>query len=266
MKIKHRIGITIDKYQRKILIEIGLIERNNQEEFFVFELFDDDVKYQSFKKYINEWNLPDLIETEFTTSELNSASLLVYNYTWSNGYPQPEDDFGYIGTTYKKEGYCKSCGTGLVQQEPFRIKKEPVWGNKKLFDLNWVFDEIFVSKEAYETIFKGFGIGCREVRLFKKETAIQNTVQLEIPTTSIEINLENQTYEICNACGIKKYSPQIKGFFPKLSAPVTELHCFKSVEYFGSGANAHKKIFMSQELRQAMLKNKIKSQFMPVKN
>ena len=266
MKIKHRIGITVDINQLKILNRIGIIDSNFKGSFLLIELYEDDSRYGFFKKYIEEWDLPDIVETEFTDDELNNASLLIYNYTWSNGYPQPEDNFQYKDTTYKKDNYCKSCGVGLVQQEPFRIRKEPVWKNKKIFDLNWVFDEIFVSTDAYRSIFMPFGIGFKEVRLFKTDTVIQNTVQLDIPTTTEEINLISQPYQICKSCGEKKYSPQIKGALSGLTASVGQLHCFKSREYFGSATNAHKKIFISQKLRQEIIKHKIKTKFIPIES
>lgn len=262
MKIIYKIYNDWEQDQIKILNQFNI---NVELGYDSFEIEENEI-YFKLKEYLEEWNVSGFFGTQFNDDEISSAKQVVYNGTWSNGYPQPEDDFGYIGSTYKVQGYCKSCGTGLVQQEPFRIKKEPNWGNKKLFDLNWVFDEIFVSREAYESIFKNFGIGYKAVRLFKKETTIQNTVQLEIPTTTVELNLQNQSYEICAVCGTKKYNPQFKGFFPKLSASVNGIHCFKSVEYFGSGASAHKKIFMTQELRQTMIKQKIKSQFIPVES
>ncbi len=262
MKIIYRAYNDWKQDQVKYLSQYGINVELGYDRFDI----EEGELYHKLKPYLEKIGTTYSVGTLYDVNEINSAKLLVYNGTWSNGYPQPEDDFGYICTTYKKAGCCKSCGTGLVQHEPFRLKKEPVWGNKKLFDLNWVFDEIFVSRESYESIFKFFSIGCKEVRLYKKETTIQNTVQLEIPTTAVEINLQNQPYEICKVCGTKKYNPQIKGFFPKLSASVIGMHCFKSAEYFGSGASAHKKIFMTQELRQAMLKHKIKSQFIPMES
>lgn len=262
MKIVHRIYHNWKQDHVKYLSQFNI---NVELGYDKFDIEEGEV-YQKIKATLESWGTTSSVGTFYTESEIDTSFTLVYDGTWSNGYPQPESGFGYIGTTYKKEAWCKSCGIGLVQQEPFRLKKEPVWSNKKLLDLNWIFDEIFVKKEVYESIFKDFSIGCNEVLLFKKETTIQNTVQLEIPTTNVEFNLQNQPYQICNVCGIKKYSPQLKGFFPKLSKQIIGIHCFKSLEYFGSGASAHKKVFMSQELRQAMLKQKIKSQFIPVES
>jgi hypothetical protein len=230
-----------------------------------FEIEEGDIYFQ-LKKYFNEWGVSEFYGTEYNEKEISSSKILIYNGSWSNGYPQPEDDFGYIGTTYKKESYCKNCGTGLVQQEPFRIKKEPNWGTKKMFELNWIFDEIFVRKEIYEQVFRKYDVDYKEVLQYKKETIIENIVQLILPTSKSKINIENQPFETCNSCGIKKYSLQIKGFFPSLIENDNPFQIFKSQEYFGSGANAHKKIFITQKLRQELLLQKVKSQFIPVSN
>ncbi len=263
MKIIHKIGINPDNYQKQKLCDIGI--NVSQNSFQTFEIEENSEQFMRLKPYIEMWELPDMINTEFTNRELNAALLLVYNFTWVNGYPQPEDDFGYIGTTYKKEGYCKTCGTGLIQQAPFRLKKEPNWGTKKMFELNWVFDEIFVRKEVYEEIFKKYGIEAMPVFLYKKDVVIENTVQLNIPSIKVLSDLEKQPFEICKTCGTKKYNPQIKGFFPPFKAPVEGLQIFKGQEYFGSGASAHKKIFLTQELYKEMQKYKIKSEFIPLR-
>ncbi len=262
MKIIYKIYNNWNQNQIKILNQFDIKVELGYDSFDI----EEGDTYFKLEKYLKEWKVSEFYGTQYDIKEIESAKLLVYNGTWSNGYPQPEDDFGYIDRTYKRDGYCKSCGTGLLQQDSFRIKKEPIWGNKKIFDLNWVFDEIFVSKESYETIFKNFGIGFKEVKLFKKETVIQNTIQLDIPVSNAEINLQNQPYETCNVCGIKKYTPQIKGFFPAFKKESNGIHCFKSLEYFGSGASAYKKIFISQELRQIIVRHKIKSQFIPCRS
>lgn len=261
MRVIHRIGINADDFQKKVLQDIGIAIPNG---FCAFELEENTEQYSKLKPYIEKWQLLDILNTQFTNEELDTAPLLAYNFTWSNGYPQPEDNFGYIGVTYKKEGYCKNCGTGLVQQSPFRLQKEPTWGTKKIFELNWVFDEIFVRRDTYEQLFKPYGIQSMPVLHYKKESVLENTVQLVLPGANLKLNLEKQPFESCKMCGTPKYNPQIKGFFPSLEEPIPAMPIFKSLEYFGSGASAYKRIFIAQELRQEMLKHKIKSQFIPV--
>lgn len=263
MKFIHRIVFKPDKTQRRVLQELG-ISVPPYNDLFVFEFDEKDEKLISLKPYIDKWQLVDNIRTEFTKKELDSASFLIWFPLWLNGYPMPDEDFGYIGTTYQKQGYCKVCGSGLLQQSPFRLRKSPKWGSKKIFGLNWVFDEVFVRKDVYETIFKKYGIESMPVLLYKKDVIIDDTVQLIIPSTKVFSNLKEQPYEICKICGMKKYNPKIKGLFPSFKDPITELHMFKGQECFGSGAMSYKQIYVSQELRQEMIKYQIKSDFSPV--
>jgi hypothetical protein len=46
-----------------------------------------------------------------------------------------------------------------------------------------------------------------------------------------------------------------QGFFPEYKNPLP--HIFKTKEYFGSGAQADKKIIISGELRDILIKEKI---------
>ena len=147
MKFIHRIVFKPDKTQRRVLQELG-ISVPPYNDLFVFEFDEKDEKLISLKPYIDKWQLVDNIRTEFTKKELDSASFLIWFPLWLNGYPMPDEDFGYIGTTYQKQGYCKVCGSGLLQQSPFRLRKSPKWGSKKIFGLNWVFDEVFVRKDG----------------------------------------------------------------------------------------------------------------------
>lgn len=263
MKVIHRIGVNIDDNRRRVLGEMGIpVPSNNG--FFSFDLEEGTERLIRLKPYMVKWQLPDMIRTVFTKQELDSATYLTCFPLWTNGYPMPDDGLGYIATTYQKQGYCKVCGTGSNQQSPFRMRKTPNWGSKKTFGLNWVFDEIFVRKDVFEMVFEKYGIEAMPVLLYKKDSLIEDTVQLIIPSTTVPSDLKGQPYEICKTCGIKKYNPEIKGFFPRFTNSVSGLHMFKGVEYFGSGANAYKQIFVSQALRQEMLKYQIKLDYVPV--
>lgn len=207
---------------------------------------------------LNKWGIESFVGTTYDKQDLNNASLLVYDGVWQNGYPMPDNDAGYKNITYNLDDYCEACGIGKVQKAPFRLKSEPRWGNKSMFDLNWIFDETFVRRDVYEELFKPKGLACSEVLLHKKETIIGNTVQLIIPKVKVPLALKNQPFEICGECGRKKYSPQIKGFFPSFEKEVPDLQMFKCSEYFGSGADAHNKIFITNDLWKEMQVRKIK--------
>ncbi|MGS2727906.1 hypothetical protein ACU8DI_15295, partial [Psychroserpens sp. BH13MA-6] len=62
------------------------------------------------------------------------------------GYPQPEDDFGYMELTYEPNIGCPTCHIGIKQNNPFRFRSEPKAKNSQFIGLNWVFDQIFVRE------------------------------------------------------------------------------------------------------------------------
>jgi hypothetical protein len=200
----------------------------------------------------------------FTDDEKNNAKYLVILVNWDNGYPMPDGDGGYKKLTYDDTNYCNTCGIGLMQKEPFRLRKAPNWGgHKKVFSLNWVYDELFVRKDFYDNLLKPLGIGSKEVLLYKKETVIEDTVQLVIPNTDAALNLEDCPFQVCKDCNRKRYDLINNGFFPEFNEHVGSLPILKSLEWFGTGANARKYIIVSQELRREFVKNKISATYIP---
>lgn len=73
------------------------------------------------------------------------------------GYPQPEDDFGYLNQTYDMTNACPTCHIGLKQVDEFRFKSEPKAKHSYFIGLNWVFDQIFV-RPPVEEIFTNEGV------------------------------------------------------------------------------------------------------------
>ena len=139
-----------------------------------------------------------------------------------------------------------------VQKDAFRLKKAP---QHKLSGLTWVYDELFVQLEVYHSIFEPLGIKCREVKLFKGDKIIPNIVQLVIPDTDESLDLHEYSLQICPVCGRIKYEAKVNGFYPIQRSPLS--HLYRSKEYFGDGAAANRKIFISGELRDVLIKEKI---------
>lgn len=205
--------------------------------------------------------------TTYDKKDIKDSSLLVYVATWVNGYPQPEDTDKYLRATYDLEDYCGKCGIGAVQKKPFRVKKETKWGEKKLFDLNWVHDEIFVRDDIYQSVFRELGINSLPVVLHKNENVIENTVQLKIPfIDNNALKLDDHPFTICEICGRKKYGPKVKGYFSNFKKQIPpELQIFKCNEFFGAEFTAHNKIFITTELLKKLNSLKVKPNVWPVR-
>jgi hypothetical protein len=262
MKIVHKVFNDWTLEQIKILFSLGIHVDKGYDSFDIEEgkIFD------IIKTYFDEWGITrTAYGTIYEDSELDNATLLTYTPTWDNGWPQPQEKFGYKKITYFEDSYCKTCGIGKIQQSPFRLKKAPSWGGvKSIFSLYWVLDEVFVRKDIYHTIFEKYGLKTMPVLLYKKESVVEDTLQLIIPKTDAALDMKDFPFEICKTCGRKKYSPKTRGYFPSFKEPVKDMQIFKCQEYFGGGTNAFNRIFVTQEVRQELIKYKAKSAFMPL--
>jgi len=250
MKIKHRITGNWEKNQSKVLEKYGF----RVEGFDVLEIEENDI-YFELEPYFKKWDVSDIRYPEFTKKEIKDSLLSVKNGSHNHGYPMPDDDSGYLDLTYDLTNYCEECGIGLKQKDSFRIKNIPKEGKKRMFQLNWVYDEIFVDTQLFDEVFKPLGIKSRKVLRYKKDIPFENVVQLVIPETEESLKLEGYPIEEYGQCNKKKYQPMPIGFYPSYSNIIAPI--FKSKEYFGSGASAFKRIFITRELRDKLIELKI---------
>lgn len=216
----------------------------------------EEETYFKVKDYIYEWSGSGGIRyPEFAEKERKESLLSLKSGGHEHGYPMPDMDFGYRELTYDLRDYCSSCGIGLKQKDAFRLKNVPPAGKKQIFSLGWIYDELFVERKIYNEIFEPLGIKCREVLKYKKDTVFEDTVQLVLEETQEKLHLVDYPTESCSACGRTKYQPMPQGFYPMYKAIIAPI--FKSYDYFGSGASATKKIFITKELREKLIALKI---------
>lgn len=117
------------------------------------ELVENE-KNKPVLEILEKWKVQKFVGTTYDNKDIAKASLLVYVGVWENGYPMPDNDSGHLKLTYDTSDYCEQCGIGKRQKAPFRIRIQPKWGTKSMFELYWILDEIFVRKEIYESVFK----------------------------------------------------------------------------------------------------------------
>lgn len=250
MKIKHRITGNWDKGQSKILAKYGF----KVEGFDVLEIEENET-YFELSSYFKKWDILDIRYPEFTKKEIKDSLLSAKNGSHNHGYPMPDDDFEYLNLTYDLTDYCESCGTGLKQKDSFRIKNTPKEGKKRMFQLIWINDEVFVDISLFNEVFKPLGIKSKKVLKFKKEIPFENVVQLVIPETEENLNLSEDSIEKCTKCNRHKYQAMPQSFYPSYINVIAPI--FKSKEYFGSGTSAFKRIFVTKELRDKLIELKI---------
>lgn len=260
MKIFHQYITTWNDKQVKKLEKFGVKILKPNQPVNVYEDCGNGLK-----DYLDNLSIFHVKGVEFSSEELNNAEYSVLNQILLIGYPMPDSNGGYLERTFNTDNYCSECGIGLEQKEAFYIKKVPS-KKTKIFSLNWVYDELFVEREYYNEIFKPLGYKFRDVRSSSKPYAIIDSfVQLVIPTIDESLDISGFDYEICNTCHYKKTHPTLTNFFPLQDNPLQTI--YKSKEYFGSGASARKKIFLSKKMRDLLIEtaNLPKEVFWPCK-
>jgi hypothetical protein len=242
MRIIHNISLSANEHKRGEFLKAGVALSHG---FSTFKIDEADPRWNDIKALSAKYRACDIAATKFTASELDDAEFLSVEPTWHHGYPMPDDDRGFLSATFDLTNYCENCGIGKKQAAPFRVKKLPVWGNKGILQLNWIFDEYFVKPEVWSDIFNHFGVENRPVVLHKTEEVASSVVQLDNQELA-NLNLDGFPYEQCSYCARTKYLPVTRGFFPRPVKATT--HLFRSREYFGSGANAFQMVVISNLL------------------
>ena len=235
--------------------------------FVSLDIYESNQHWNYIEKYCDIHNVgkPIRSETIFSKNELNNAQWLTLRSKWHNGYPQPEAAFGYKkDITYSNDKHCSTCGDGLKQIDSFRLKKQPNWGNKHFFMLNWVFDELFVDGVAKNILEKEgiTGISFLEVKNKKGTEVFEDTYQMIIhnrlkPGLITERRSIDDIY-VCAECGVPKYHPTGMGmlaFKKEIFEGAPDV--VKTAEIFGWGHAAPTEIIVSQKVYQTITKNRL---------
>lgn len=274
MEIKNHIIFDEDDAPKlaKYLSENG-IEYKDSECFFVLDISEQSPHWPTIKKKLKK-DISYISETTFTIDELNSAEWLQVRSAWRFDYPQPEDHYGYESITYTKEHLCDECKNGLIQQAPFRFKKEPKWGKRNFMMTNWVYDEFFVSPRAKKILENENipNISFMPVLNKKGNVVFEETYQLIIesllPLGLISKESCIQAKYHCSKCNRVKYHTNGRGqyVFPRAifenMPPI-----IKTSDCFGWGAESHRLIIVNQEIFQLLRRNGLDSSlvFEPIK-
>lgn len=246
MRVYRQISDNWDKNQVRVMHQYNI---DVQEGIYSFNVYDLKL-YTELKPLFDKWEVSDYMGVHFTKKEILSSDYCKIEYWNMCGYPMPDNDHGYLYNTYETRNLCSKCGIGKVQKDDFRVKKVPkypIWG------LGWVFDEFFVRTELYEKIFKPLGIECRSLRKYKDDSIFESYVQLVIPVIDEPLDLSLYDPQVCPKCGVTKYDPKIRGFYPLQETPLP--YIYKSKEFFGDGFSANRKIFVSALLQGLMIEN-----------
>lgn len=263
MKIIHRIGLRATSSQRRELERLGLslppglAIPGGGDPLLAFDVTEDHPAWSELKALLCEWGESEgVVRTEFTKSELAKAAWLELTPAWHHGFPQPNQDvFGYRGATYDLSGWCEHCGVGLRQKAPFQMTGEPKWGRNSILQLNWVFDEFFVTPDLWASVFRPAGVAFMPV-LDPGGAELRTVVQLVVEE-GVEVETNGLVSRLCSWCGRIKFEPVPRGEFPALRAkPAAPIA--KTSDYFGSGFQADRRVLISQNLAKILLDMRVR--------
>jgi hypothetical protein len=254
MQIIHRISIASSGDVQRELARLCIVVADRG--FVSFEVDESHEAWPALSDWIARRRAVDVVSTKFSKKEVSDARWLELMADWHHGYPQPNEDiFGYRPVTYDLTNWCSQCGVGMKQKAPFQMKGEPKWGKNGILQLNWVFDEYFVTPELWTGIFEQQGIGCRPVTNTKGDE-LKTVVQLVIEE-EVGIVPKGLSFERCAKCARTKYLPVTRGPFPALAEEPTDAIA-KTKEYFGSGGQADKRVVVSQKLAHSLAVAKVR--------
>jgi hypothetical protein len=250
MQIIHRVMVTTYPNIKAELASLGVAHFAEQGGVVFFQCEEANSFWPKIVQWIGAVGASQNVTTKFSAEEVSSARWLELEPEWHFGYPQPnEHEFGYLKAAYDLSSYCEECGTGCRQKLPFQMKGEPKWGRRSILQLNWVFDEYFVTPQVWASIFKPLGIACLPV-LNKRGAELDTVVQL-VAETEVNIVLEGLKATLCQACSRVKYEPVTRGPFPPLCEQL-DANMARTKQYFGGGARAFKGVVISQRLSRAL--------------
>jgi len=267
MRIIHRVSVGSDEKMRRELASLGVVVGEGNElasNLVTFEIDEEHRSWSAIQAWIARTDAVDIVETKFSPEEIEKARWLEPEIGWYHGYPQPKElEFGYLQATYDLTDYCERCGIGLKQKAPFQMKREPKWGSKGILQLNWVFDEYFVTPKVWKEVFEPHGIECRSV-LSVSGTKLETVLQLVIGDEVDIVEAGLATEGSCSKCGRTKFVPVTRGPFPALTRdPSAAVE--KTKQYFGTGASAFKGIVVTKALADTLLAKKLRGvSFRPV--
>lgn len=220
-----------------------------------------------------------ITQIEFTKAEIEAAAWLELGTTGHFGYPQPEDEFGYWQVTYDPRTVCERCGAGKVQVAPFRFRSEPKASRSQFFQLNWVFDEIFVRPEV-RAVFEQervTGVAYEHPVIHRSGRIIESLHQLRVNTVLPPGHVGDVTRSlVCCAesegqpnfsrrpdDGPQRYCGTRRFFWPTRTPLQFRSEIFggapdivKSFEWFGSGLAANRAIIISQRVGRIIREQK----------
>ena len=234
----------------------------------IFEIPESRADFIEIKKFLDTKTGKIIqVRLDYSKKELNGAAYLRLWLRKYSGYPQPETidvKKSYINYTYDITNFCTNCGSGLIQNDSFYIKKSFNIEKIRFGGLYWVYDTFFITNELCNLLVKeGFtGIEFLPVKNIKTNQPIDHIVQLKINTVfPTKLKYEVKKVIECKVCNQKK--DLIKdGSEITVSKEILkhlDKDFYLSQEFTGDGLLCCRRVLISNRVYKFFNDNKIKN-------
>ncbi|MBK9176233.1 MAG: hypothetical protein IPM46_07835 [Flavobacteriales bacterium] len=216
---------------------------------------ESDGNWPKLAKYMaSDDDLTHTVELQFSKEDIRNSEYCELGSTRHFGFPQPEDDYQQI--TYDPVMGCRTCGIGLMQVAPFRFRKTPTQRHSHLLQLNWVFDEFFVSERTRADLESSILTGFRfePAVLHKSGQPLNDWHQMRIDgRVPGVVDTSAFVKESCATCGKSKFNhPTDQPIHIQLNrSDLPDIA--KTSEWFGSGGSAWQSILVSKNFVDLVL-------------
>ncbi|MBP5577466.1 MAG: hypothetical protein J6X67_11990 [Treponema sp.] len=230
-------------------------------------IYDDDSLFFQISSLFSQSSIEPQIRCEYSKKELAEAKYLDIWLRRYSGYPQPEAidvKNSYINYTFDITNFCTDCGSGLVQNDSFYLKKSFNIEKIRFGGVYWIYDTFFITTELRDLFIKEkfTGIEFIPVKNIKTKQIVDNIVQLKINAIFPE-KLKFDTKEVinCKSCNtiknLRKDDSEI--FAPKEILKDLDKDFYLSQEWHGAGLLCCKTVLISNRVYKFFIDNKIKN-------
>ena len=231
---------------------------------YSFEIQKNDSHWQNISDILRNSTPRCISDTPPAQDDLSDTEWLRMWCQTRFGYPQPEAGFQYKSITYIRERICPECGNGSTQQDAFRIKKLPAWGRKHFAELNWVYDELFLS-DAAKKILQAEQITGITFDAVKNKTGTETLsginqlrVTYVLKPGIIEEHSDIRSVTVCERCLTKKYLLYPGGkmtMHREIFEGAPDI--VKTAEVFGSGRCAVRHTLIRRKVYELLIENQL---------
>lgn len=196
-----------------------------------------------------------------------SADWVALSPRFTPGWPWPEDSYG-LGPMYGDDGWCRRCGTPLVEQAGALVIQGRKFPSADVWMPNWLYDVVCVSARLAADITERFTVDLGEVH--KPRIGPTGVKQL-LPAQTVEPwhrheelaravrarhseHDGDRTGSSCRLCGRWKWLPVSESEVPiTASALVSTSDVIASPETFGDGMKSFRNLLFRRPLGETLV-------------